>query len=377
MLPWFTRQFGNPASRSHVFGWKASEAVEMAREQVAGLIHADAKDIIFTSGATEGLNLAIKGLAEALSVRGKHIICGSTEHHAVLDCLQWLKRKGFEITMVPVNASGLLDIDHLKASFRNDTIMAIVMWANNETGVIQDIPTIGPLCQEAGIPLISDITQAAGKMAVDVKRSTVGIAVCSSHKMYGPKGAGAVYINTSLVKTKPLPLIHGGGHERGLRSGTLNVPGIVGFGMAAHRRQTRMQEEQTMLRHLRDDFEKAMLTSIEAVKVNGDPLSRLPTVSNLLVRHVDSQAVMSRLRSRLAISSGSACSSADTEPSHVLQAMGLTLAEAKSSFRISVGIPATFSQVKQAAEMLQEAVGEERAQSPLWQMYQQGIDLDG
>ena len=374
MLPWFTRDFGNPASRSHVYGWKASEAVEIARSQVADLLNTDSKSIIFTSGSTEGLNMAIKGLAENSGHIGKHIITVATEHHAVLDTIDWLNRKGYELSILPVDGNGILDIEHLRNTIRNDTIMVIVMWANNETGVVQDIKEIGLLCHQAGVPLVCDATQAAGKIDIDLVKIPVGMLAISAHKMYGPKGVGALYINPSM-KVKPAALIHGGGHERGYRSGTLNVPGIVGLGSASALRKENLLGDQDRLLQLRDQFEKSILTALEEVSANGHVCDRLHTVSNLKVRFVDSQAVMSRFRSDLAISSGSACSSANPEPSHVLLAMGLTPAEAKGSFRISLGVPTTLAEIEIAARIFIEAVEAERAQSPVWQMFKQGMDV--
>ena len=374
MLPWFTRDFGNPSSRSHAYGWKASEAVEIARSQVANLLHADSKSIIFTSGSTEGLNMSIKGLAENSGHIGKHIITVATEHHAVLDTVDWLNRKGYELSILPVDGNGILDTEHLRNTIRNDTIMVIVMWANNETGVVQDIKEIRLLCHQAGVPLVCDATQAAGKIDIDLVKIPVGMLAISAHKMYGPKGVGALYINPSM-KVKPAALIHGGGHERGYRSGTLNVPGIVGLGSASALRKENLLGDQDRLLQLRDQFEKSILTALEEVSANGHVCDRLHTVSNLKVRFVDSQAVMSRFRSDLAISSGSACSSANPEPSHVLLAMGLTPAEAKGSFRISLGVPTTLAEIEIAARIFIEAVEAERAQSPVWQMFKQGMDV--
>jgi cysteine desulfurase len=374
MMPWFTEHFGNPASRSHTAGWQASEAVEIARSQVAALLYSDPQNIIFTSGSTEGLNMAIKGLAETAGKEKKHIISLTTEHHAVLDPLEWLQRKGYEITLLSVGEDGLLDPERLTRAIRNDTIMVIVMWANNETGVIQPIKSIGAICKQAGIPLISDATQAIGKIPVDPMENGVDIIALSAHKFYGPKGVGALYINPAL-KIKPAALIHGGGHERGFRSGTLNVPGIVGLGAAAHLRQLQKDTDATIISNYRDHFESLIMSSLEEVSINGTTEQRLSTVSNLKVRYVDSQAVMNRFRSQLAISSGSACSSAHPEPSHVLMAMGLTDAEAKGSFRISFGVPSTLEEITRAAELLIKAIKEERSQSPVWQMFKQGIDL--
>lgn len=375
MLPWFTENFGNAASRSHSYGWQASEAVELARNQVADLLKADPKDIVFTSGSTEGLNMAIKGMAESSGNIGKHIISISTEHRAVLDTVQWLGRKGYEITLLTVDHTGCIDLDSLRTSIRKDTIMVVVMWANNETGVVYPMKEIGLICKEVDVPLISDATQAVGKIEIDPIGSEVGILTLSAHKLYGPKGVGAIYLHQKSLRVKPSALLHGGGHEHGFRSGTLNVPGIVGLGMAAMLRQNELVEDGLRIHRLRDHFEKMMLSSLEAVSVNGSTVSRLPTVSNLKVTGIDSQAVMGRFRSKLAISSGSACSSEDPEPSHVLLAMGLTAAESKGSFRISFGSPTTMEEVDRAARIMKEAIDAERSQSPVWQMFKQGIDI--
>lgn len=375
MLPWFSDHFGNPASRSHAYGWQASEAVELARSQTASLMGAEARSIYFTSGATEGLNMAIKGTAEWLGSSGRHVISVSTEHHAVIDSLKWLASKGYEVTSLHVDAEGRLDLNLLQSSIRNDTVMVVVMWANNETGVIQDMAAIGRICRESGILLICDATQAVGKIMVSPEANGIDILAFSAHKMYGPKGAGALYLNPSNRKARPAPLIHGGGHEGGLRSGTLNVPGIVGLGAAAEIRNSEMSADYLKLKALRDHFESTILASVPNVLVNGHPEYRLPSVSNLRVVGVDSQAVMSRFRTKLAISSGSACSSADPEPSHVLLAMGLTTSEAKGSFRVSFGVPTTSEEVEQAAVIFREAIEAEREISPLWLMFRQGIDI--
>lgn len=375
MLPYFSERFGNPASRSHAYGWQASEAVEIARAQVAELIQADVKDIFFTSGATEGLNMAIKGLADAAQSLGKHIVTLRTEHHAVLDATDWLKRIGYEVTMLPVNREGMVDPDQLRNALRPDTIMVIIMWANNETGVIQDMKVIGAICKQAGVMLVCDATQAAGKIEINPLSAGIDIVAFSAHKMYGPKGIGALYINQRDIRIKPTAMIHGGGHERGFRSGTLNVPGIVGFGAAALRCSATIQSVMHRLGEFRDRFEKDIINTIEEVSINGNIQHRLPTVSNLQVRFVDSQAVMTRFRSQLAISSGSACSSAHPEPSHVLLAMGLSPDEARGSFRISFGIPSTAEEVDRAIQIFKKAIAAERAQSPVWQMFKEGVDL--
>ncbi|MGB4848463.1 MAG: cysteine desulfurase family protein [Saprospiraceae bacterium] len=375
MLPYFTEYFGNPASRSHPFGWQASEAIEIARKQVSDLLNVSLHDLFFTSGSTEGLNMAIKGLAESLSHKGKHIISISTEHHAVLDPLHWLENKGYEITLLPVDVNGMVDNDQLKSSVRNDTIMVIVMWANNETGVIHDMKSIGQICRDKGVALVSDGTQAVGKVKVDPHETGIDMLVLSAHKMYGPKGTGAIYMNTKEKKLKPEPLIHGGGHEMGFRSGTLNVPGIVGLGIASQIRQSSMHVDMERIKSLRDKFENKLLSTVEHMSVNGSLDQRLYTVSNLKVAKVDSQAVMTKFRTKLAISSGSACSSADPSPSHVLLAMGLSAEEAKGSFRISLGAPTTSAEMNIAVKLLSEAIIEYRAESPVWQMFKRGIEI--
>lgn len=374
MMPFFNEHFGNPASRSHPYGWKASEAVELARKHVAQLINARPEEIIFTSGATEALNLAIKGLAEKLSHKGRHIIASSTEHNAVLDPLKWLAKKNYEVTLLPVDKNGLLDPGQLEQACRPDTILCLTMWANNETGVIQDLDSIGEICNKKGIAFVCDATQAAGKIEMDAPAKKIDLLALSAHKMYGPKGTGALYVAKNEKKLKPEAIIHGGGHEQGLRSGTLNVTGIVGFGAAALRAKD-CSDDMVRIAELRDKFESEILTQVELSSVNGAAGKRLPTVTNILVKHVDSQAVMTRLRTKLAISSGSACSSSDPSPSHVLLAMGLTHEEAKGSFRISLGRPTTEEEMTNAARWLIAAIEEHRAQSPVWQMYKSGMKL--
>lgn len=371
MLPYFSEHFGNPASRSHPFGWQASEGVEIARSQVSELLSVDSRDIYFTSGATEGLNLAVKGIAENLSYKGKHIITVATEHHAVIDPLFWLAKKGYDVTFLPVETTGLLNLEMLKHAIRKDTIMVVVMWANNETGILQDVDAIGKICRENNVAFICDATQAVGKITVLPIEKNIDVLVMSSHKLYGPKGCGAIYIGRNQKHIKPQPLIHGGGHEGGFRSGTLNVPGIVGLGMACEIAKSQYPEDAMRIGNLRNRMESKILSSLENVEVNGSS-ERLPTVSNFKAAFVDSQAVMTKLRTKLSISSGSACSSADPLPSHVLLAMGLSENEAKGSFRISVGRPTTIEDVDQAANWLCEAISEYRMQNPVWQMFING-----
>ena len=374
MLPYFSLRFGNAASRSHSYGWQADEAVEIARRYLADLLQVNDRDLFFTSGATEGLNMLIKGTVDASRKKGTTIITFATEHHAVLDVCQWLGTKGYEIKILPVQPDGSLDLQKFKSTINKDTILVAAMWANNETGVIHDIEALASICREVDVPLICDATQAVGKITVHPKEVGVDMMVFSAHKFYGPKGIGAVYINPDL-KVKPTPLLHGGGHEKGFRSGTLNVPAIVGMGEAAIICIHEMNSDMTRIKSLRDDFEKNVLSEIEEVKINGDTEHRLPTVSNLCVRLTDSEAVMTKFRHKLAISSGSACSSANPEPSHVLLAMGLSEEDAKASYRFSLGRMSTQDELKEASKIFMEAILDHREHSPMWDMHKNGIDI--
>ena len=377
MLPFFTEHFGNPSSRSHPYGWQASEAVEIARTHVADLLKVASNEITFTSGSTEGLNMAIKGLAESLSHQGKHIISIATEHQAVLDPLAYLSHHRYKVTYLKVSDKGMIDMQELSDSIHSETIMVIAMWANNETGVIHDMPAIGKICREKGIAFVTDATQAIGKIPADPIACNIDMLVMSGHKIYGPKGTGAIWIPQNEKKLKPVPLLHGGGHEHGVRAGTLNTPGIVGLGMACKLISDVLSADMEHMHRLRNEFEKKVITQLEAVKINGDTNHRLSSVSNLKINFTDSQAVMTKLRTKLAISSGSACSSANPAPSHVLLAMGLTATQAKASFRISFGRMSTQQEMESAAELLIHAVQEYRSQSPVWQMFKQGIDISG
>lgn len=375
MLPFFTNHFGNASSRSHSYGWQANEAVEMARSSLAQIMKVQPGELHFTSGSTEGLNMVLKGLATSLSSKGKHIITFATEHQAVLDPLEFLERSGYAVTRLPVFANGQADPDQLRNAITKDTIMVVAMWANNETGVIHDMSAIGSICNEKGIAFISDATQAIGKIPVEPRSVGVDVLVFSGHKFYGPKGTGAVYIAKNEKKLKPVPLLHGGGHEAGYRAGTLNTPGIVGLGKAATYVYDQLSEISSHIKNLRDRFETTVLSEIELAEVNGDIKSRLHTVSNLKIPYTDSQAVMTKFRSKLAISSGSACSSANPEPSHVLLAMGLSGMEAKASYRISFGMPSSEEEIDLALPLFINAINEYRETNPVWQMYKQGIDI--
>lgn len=348
MLPYFTRHFGNTASRDHSFGWLANDAVELAREQVANLIQAKPKQIIFTSGATEAINLALKGFAEANPAKGKHIITATTEHTAVLDTCAWLEEKGFSITYLPVDHHGVISLDELVQAIQQDTICIALMYANNETGVIHPVKEIGAIAKKHGICFICDATQAVGKVPVHVDEAHIDLMAFSAHKIYGPKGAGALYIRKANI----LRQIHGGSHERGNRSGTLNTPGIVGFGKAAALCRREMAGN---LQPLRDRMENALLEKFPGAAVNGSG-ERLPHVSNILFPGIDSEQLLLHVSKHLALSRGSACSGIVQQPSHVLMAMGLTPADARNSIRISLGRFTEEKEVTAAIELLSEAV---------------------
>ncbi len=364
--------FGNPASRSHPFGWAAEEAVEKARRQVAALVNADPKEIIFTSGATESDNLAIKGAAHFYQKRGKHIVTCKTEHKAVLDTCRQLEREGFEITYLDPESNGLIDLDKLKAALRDDTILVSIMHVNNEIGVIQDIAAIGEICRERKIVFHSDAAQSAGKIPIDLAEMKVDLMSFSAHKIYGPKGIGALY-----VRRKPRVRIeaqmHGGGHERGMRSGTLPTHQIVGMGEAFEIARNEMAEENARLLALRDRFWSG-LKDLEEVYVNGDLERRVAGNLNVSFAYVEGESLIMALKD-LAVSSGSACTSASLEPSYVLRAIGREDELAHSSIRFTFGRFTTQEEVDYAIRNIREQVGRLRELSPLWEMYKDGIDL--
>ncbi len=371
MLPWFFEKPGNAASRTHPFGWEAEDAVAQGRAQVASLIGAEPEEIAFTSGATEAVNLALKGVFEAWQSKGKHFVTVKTEHKAVLDTCKRIRKWGGEVTLVDVQPDGVVDLDRLEAAIRPDTVLVAVMWANNETGVIQPVAEIGALCARHEVLFFSDATQAVGKIPVNPKEAGVHLMACSAHKMYGPKGVGALYV-CRQPRIRLAPLIDGGGHERGLRSGTLNVPGIVGFGQAAAIARAEQDAEAERLRQLRDRLE-AGLTRLPQVRVNGAGAPRLPHVSNVMFRYIDAEALLMSFNRYVAVSTGSACTSATLEPSHVLRAMGLSEDEAHASVRFSLGRFNTADEVEYAIEAVSEGVAQLRAESPMWQMFEQGI----
>jgi cysteine desulfurase len=375
MLPWFYENPGNAASRNHPFGWKAEEAVDYARDQVAQLINADPKEIIFTSGATESNNLAIKGVFEMYSRKGNHIITVKTEHKAVLDTCNHIEKLGGEITYLDVNREGLIDLQALEQAIKPTTILVAVMWANNETGVIQPMKEIGDICAKHGVLLFSDATQAVGKIPVDPRETGVHLMSFTSHKMYGPKGVGALYVSRKNPRVKVTAQMDGGGHERGMRSGTLNVPGIVGFGKAAELARKEMAQDAERLSHLRDKLEKG-LTQLEETYVNGSREHRMPHVSNISFKHVEGEGLMMTFNQHIAVSSGSACTSASLEPSYVLVALGLGDDLAHSSIRFSLGRFTTEEDIDYTVEALTKGVNHMRDLSPIWEMYKDGIDLE-
>ena len=372
MIPWLREHFGNPSSRSHAWGWEAEEAVERARGQVAALIGADPREIVWTSGATESNNLAIKGAANFYSTRGKHLITVKTEHKAVLDVMRELERQGFEVTYLDVEADGLLDFEKFKAAIRPDTILASVMFVNNEIGVIQDIPALGALCRERGIIFHVDSAQATGKVAIDLATLPVDLMSLASHKTYGPKGMGALY-----VRRKPRVRIeaqmHGGGHERGMRSGTLPTHQIVGMGEAYRIAQAEMGVESERVRMLQQRL-LAGISKIEQVFINGDLEHRVPHNVNASFNYVEGESLIMGIKG-LAVSSGSACTSASLEPSYVLRALGRSDELAHSSLRMTIGRFTTQQEIDYAVEVLQDRVARLRELSPLWDMFKDGIDI--
>lgn len=373
MIPYLTETFGNPASNSHAFGWEAEEAVEKARADIAALINADPKEIIFTSGATESDNLAIKGAANFYKTKGKHLITVKTEHKAVLDTMRELERQGFEVTYLDVQENGLVDLDVLKATIREDTILVSVMWVNNEIGVVQDIPTIGEICRERKIIFHVDAAQACGKVPVDVEAAKVDLLSMSGHKVYGPKGIGALYVRRK-PRVRLEAQMHGGGHERGFRSGTLPTHQIVGMGEAFRIAKEELEQDMAHYRKLRDIFLKG-IEGIEEVYINGDLEHRAPNNLNVSFNFVEGESLIMAVK-ELAVSSGSACTSASLEPSYVLRALGRNDELAHSSLRITFGRMTTEEEVKFAAELIKSKIGKLRELSPLWEMFKEGIDLN-
>jgi len=373
MIPYLTEVFGNPASRSHAFGWKAEEAVEEARANVAALINADAKEIVWTSGATEGNNLAIKGAANFYKTKGKHLITQKTEHKAVLDTFRELERQGFEATYLDVEPNGIVSIEKLKAAIRPDTILVSIMMVNNEIGVIHPVWEIADLCKEKGIIFHCDAVQGGGRVEIDMNKLRADLLTLTAHKMYGPKGIGALYVRRK-PRVRIEAQIHGGGHERGFRSGTLPTHQIVGFGEAARLARLEMAKDNQHVRALRDRL-LASVKDIEEVYVNGDMERRIPHNLNVSFNFVEGESLIMAVKD-IAVSSGSACTSASLEPSYVLRALGRSDELAHSSVRITLGRFTTQEEVDYAADLLKRKVEKLRELSPLWEMYKDGVDLN-
>jgi cysteine desulfurase len=375
MIPYFTNNFGNAASRNHSFGWQAEEAVDYAREQVAKLIGADPKEIIFTSGATEGDNLAIKGVYEMYASKGNHIITCNIEHKAVLDTCKHIEKEGGEVTYLKVKDNGLIDLAELEAAIKPTTILIAIMYANNEIGTIMPMKEISAIARKHGVLVFSDATQAVGKIPVDVNKDGIDLMAFTAHKMYGPKGVGALYVRRKNPRVKVTAQIDGGGHERGMRSGTLNVPGIVGFGKACEICMNEMEEETARVSKLRDKLQTELL-KVEESYLNGDKDHKLPHVTNISFKYVEGEGLMMGFNKNIALSSGSACTSASLEPSYVLKALGLGDDLAHSSLRFGLGRFTTEEQVDYTIEQVTNTVNKLREMSPLWEMFKEGIDLN-
>jgi cysteine desulfurase len=374
MIPYFTEKFGNAASRNHPFGWVAEEAVDYSREQISKLIGCSEKEIIFTSGATESNNLAIKGVFEMYQSKGNHIITLTTEHKAILDTCHHLEKQGAEVTYLDVQPDGMVDLAKLEAAITPKTILISIMYGNNEIGVVQEIKKISAIARKHGVLFHTDATQAVGKIPVNVETDGIDLMSFSGHKMYGPKGIGALYVRRKNPRVKVTAQMDGGGHERGMRSGTLNVPGIVGLGKAAEIAMLDMDKDAKRLSALRDKLETA-LSTLEESYVNGNKEHRLPHTTNISFKYVEGEGLMMAMKD-LAVSSGSACTSASLEPSYVLKSLGLNDDLAHSSIRFGLGRFTTDEEVDYAIEVTKNAVNKLRDMSPLWEMFKEGIDLD-
>jgi len=374
MIPYFTDKFGNAASRNHSFGWVAEEAVDYAREQVAKLVNADPKEIIFTSGATEADNLAIKGVYEMYASKGNHVITCTTEHKAVLDTCKHIEKTGGQVTYLNVKEDGLIDLAELEKAITDKTILIAIMYGNNETGVIQPIREISEIARKHGVLFFTDATQAVGKVPVDVNADGIDLMAFSGHKMYGPKGVGALYVRRKNPRVKVTSQMDGGGHERGMRSGTLNVPAIVGFGKACELCMNEMEGEAKRLSAMRDRLQNALM-ELEETYVNGNQEHRLPHTANISFKYVEGEGLMMGIKD-IALSSGSACTSASLEPSYVLKALGLGDDLAHSSLRFGLGRFTTDEQIDFAVNSVKETVTKLREMSPLWEMFKEGIDIN-
>ena len=375
MVPFFTQSFGNAASRNHPFGWQAEGAVDDAREQVAKLIGADAKEIIFTSGATEADNLAIKGVYEMYASKGNHIITCNIEHKAVLDTCKHIEKEGGEVTYLKVNDDGLIDLAELEAAIKPTTILIAIMYANNEIGTVMPMKEISVIAKKHGVLVFTDATQAVGKIPVDVNKDGIDLLAMTAHKMYGPKGIGALYVRRKNPRVKVTAQMDGGGHERGMRSGTLNVPGIVGFGKACELAMEEMDADAKRLSVLRDKLENELMTLDESY-INGSKQYRLPHVTNISFKYVEGEGLLMGFNKDIALSSGSACTSASLEPSYVLKALGLGDDLAHSSLRFGLGRFTTEDQIDYTIEAVSKTVTKLREMSPLWEMFKEGIDMN-
>lgn len=374
MLPYFCEKFGNAASRNHAYGWEAEDAVDKARHQVADVIGAESKEIIFTSGATEGNNIAIKGIAAMYADRGKHVISQVIEHKAVIDPCKWLEQQGFRVTFLPVDRYGLVDLDELKAAMTDDTILVSIMHGNNEIGTLHPIGEIGAICKAHGAFFHTDCCQTFGKVPIDVKEMGIDLLTCSGHKIHGPKGIGAMYVRRKKPRVRCEAVLHGGGHERGMRSGTLNVPGIVGLGEAAEMCRAHMATEVEQLRKLRDRLKDGLFSRLDEIYLNGHPTERTPNNLNISFAYVEGESMMMGFK-EIAVSSGSACTSASLEPSYVLKALGVGDELAHSSIRFSVSRFNTAEEIDLAIERVVETTNHLRNMSPLYEMAKEGIDL--
>ena len=375
MLPYFTQKFGNAASRNHSFGWVAEEAVDYAREQIAKLINADPKEIILTSGATEADNLAIKGVYEMYASKGNHIITCTTEHKAVLDTCKHIEKIGGSVTYLDVKEDGLIDLGELEKAITDKTILITIMYGNNETGVIQPIREISKIARKHGVLFFTDATQAVGKIPVDVNADGIDLMAFSGHKMYGPKGVGALYVRRKNPRVKVTAQMDGGGVERGMRSGTLNVPAIVGFGKACELCMQEMESEAKRLSAMRDRLENALM-ELEETYVNGNREHRLPHTANISFKYVEGEGLMMGFNKNIALSSGSACTSASLEPSYVLKALGLGDDLAHSSLRFGLGRFTTDEQIDFTIKAIKDTVIKLREMSPLWEMFKEGVDIN-
>jgi cysteine desulfurase len=374
MLPYFYEKPGNAASRNHPFGWQAEEAVDYARNQIAKLLGGDEKEIIFTSGATESNNLALKGVFEMYAKKGNHIITVDTEHKAILDTCKRLEKQGAEVTYLKVQGDGLINLADLEAAIRPTTILVSIMWANNETGVIQPMQEIGAICEKHGILFHSDATQAVGKIRTHPRKVGVHLMSFTGHKMYGPKGVGALYVSRKNPRVKVTAQMDGGGHERGMRSGTLNVPGIVGLGKAAEIALNEMHIDAARVSKLRDRLQTTLM-GLEETYINGNEEHRMPHVTNMSFKHVEGEGLMMTFNQNIGLSSGSACTSASLEPSYVLVALGLGDDLAHSSLRFSLGRFTTDEDIDYTVQAIAKGVNHMRDLSPIWEMYKEGVDL--